>query len=63
MTIPCHGVAGGIATKVQEAANIAMLGIDVIIVQAATKDAEDACTCGLDVSPSWTGTQVIARKG
>eukprot|EP00803_Ostreobium_quekettii_P000666 evm.model.scf_287.11 EVM.evm.TU.scf_287.11 scf_287:78477-79595(+) len=58
-----HDTTGGIAAKVQEAANIAMLGIDVIIAQAGSTDGEDACRDGLDVGSSWMGTQVLAARG
>jgi hypothetical protein len=74
MPLPERGVniglgmpSGGIAKKVQEAAAVAVLGIDVLIAKVATPDALRALQLGPAVlheggGPDWTGTIVQLER-
>jgi isopentenyl phosphate kinase len=57
-----NDVTGGIATKVAEAAAVAVTGIPVLIAQAGSLDAMSAMRDGLAVleDPAWQGTVILA---
>ncbi|MCO5605837.1 hypothetical protein L7F22_060021 [Adiantum nelumboides] len=57
-----HDTTGGMATKIAEAAIIAMSGVDVYIVQVGTRHALEAfnCTSRHSLSKEWVGTIVRA---
>jgi hypothetical protein len=64
---PWYLAAGGIAKKVQEAAAVAVRGIDVLIAQVGTTDALRALQLGpealrVESEPEWTGTLVQLQK-
>ena len=59
--------AGGIAKKVQEAAAVAVLGVDVLIARVGTADALRALQLGPEVlcagaGAEWTGTIVQLQR-
>lgn len=55
-----HDTTGGMATKIAEAATIAMSGVDVYIVEVGTRHALEAFQCSSrnDLSKDWVGTVV-----
>lgn len=59
-----HDTTGGMATKIAEAAIVAMSGVDVYIVEVGTQHALEAfnCTSRHNLSKEWVGTVVRAAS-
>ena len=60
LTTAAHDITGGIATKVREASDITLHGIDVYITQGGTSHAHDACVGA--VGPGWLGTHLHDKR-
>jgi isopentenyl phosphate kinase len=55
--VVAHDTTGGVVTKIQEAAAVAQLGVEVRIVQAGSPEAAAACL-PKPLPPAWMGTVV-----
>lgn len=53
-----HDTTGGMRAKVQEALDIAMMGVATRVVEAGTRSALEACL-NKKLAPEWVGTEIV----
>jgi len=53
-----HDTTGGMRAKVQEALEIAMMGVATRVVEAGTRSALEACL-NQELAPEWVGTEIV----